>query len=74
MSILGLKTIVKGEEWHKDCYERANPAKGPYGGLAVQLDRCPGCHQEMIVGQETGTSVTFNETLRSTLQGINRLK
>ncbi len=50
----GLKTIVRGEEWHKDCYERANPAKGPSRGMGAQVSRCPGCHQEMVVGQDTG--------------------
>jgi hypothetical protein len=50
----GSKTIVRGEEWHKECYERAHPARGPSGGLKQQVMHCPGCKAAMVVGQDSG--------------------
>ena len=49
------KTIARGQEWHKDCYDKAFPAKGPSAGLAAQTSKCPGCQGQMVVGQDTAT-------------------
>ncbi len=58
-----MKTIVQGQEWHKECYDRANPAKGPSRGLGAQLSRCPGCHQDMVIGQDSGIFPSAHEEM-----------
>ncbi len=41
----GERVVVSGRTWHKPCYDKANPVRGPSGRLAAQVSTCPGCSQ-----------------------------
>eukprot|EP01088_Endostelium_zonatum_P015080 TRINITY_DN354_c0_g1_i1.p1 TRINITY_DN354_c0_g1~~TRINITY_DN354_c0_g1_i1.p1 ORF type:complete len:198 (-),score=45.97 TRINITY_DN354_c0_g1_i1:165-719(-) len=48
------KVVQGGKEWHKPCFEKAFPAKGPSAGFKGNFATCPGCQQVLKTGEETG--------------------
>ncbi len=49
------KTIVKGVEWHKWCYQKSKGDKGPVV-REIKLQTCAECEEKIEDGQEKTVS------------------